>query len=201
MRSFLLSFSFVLLAGCSAEPVAAESAASAVETGPAFSWPIPDGWRAETIPFPLGFAPSIPYRGVEELRFAPRFFDPSSPTYFTYSFAFVLEGTPAIGPEVFASDLHTYFTGLASAVTGAPSDPSLHVATIAEGADGRLRGTVRTIDAFGDRRTLDLHLEAETFTCGERRVVIASLSPHAPASPIWSALATVRGSFRCTSTP
>ena len=37
-------------------------------------WAVPVGWKAETIPFPLGFAPGLAYRGVEELRFPPGFF-------------------------------------------------------------------------------------------------------------------------------
>lgn len=177
------------------------SAAELTTPAPAFTWRIPPGWRAETIPFPLDFAPALPYRGVEELRFAPRFFDPLSPTYFTYSFAFVLEWEAAITPEVFGADLETYFAGLASAVTGAPSDPSLHEALVVradDGEEGHFRGNVRTIDAFGDRRPLSLHLEAETFGCGARRIVIASLSPLAPATPIWSEMATLRHDFTCS---
>lgn len=198
-----LSFPVSVLAACAAEPgavdssVAAVASVSAVESGPTFTWPTPAGWRAETIPFPLGFAPTLPYRGVEELRFGPRFFDPSSPTYFTYAFAFVVEGAPDFSPEVLAADLRTYFTGLASAVTGAPSEPALHRAAIVRGDDGELHGAVQTIDAFGDRRRLDLHLEAESRVCGQRRVLLASLSPHPPASPVWQELRAVRRAFRC----
>ena len=43
--------------------------------------------------------------------------------------------------------------------------------------DGRLHGTVKTIDAFGDGRALTLHLEAETFLCGGRRIVLFSTEP------------------------
>src|SRR6187402_1986296 len=64
---------------------------------PAFAWPTPAGWRSETIPFPLDFAPSLPYRGTEELRFAPGFFEPTSETYFTYSFVWLVEGEPSFG--------------------------------------------------------------------------------------------------------
>jgi hypothetical protein len=47
---------------------------------PRFAWPAPPGWKSETIPFPLDFAPDIPHRGVEEVRFEPRFFDPAADT-------------------------------------------------------------------------------------------------------------------------
>lgn len=194
----LLAAACLTLAACSLDH--AEGAAATAElraTGPGFTWPTPVGWRSETIPFPLGFAPSLPYHGVEELRFAPRFFDPTSPTYFTYSFAFVLDGVDPIQPATFASDLRTYFTGLASAVTKAPSDPSLHDAVVERTKSGELRGTVKTIDAFGDKRPLQLHLEAATFACGEKQIVVASLSPRAETDAIWAQLKAVRASFAC----
>jgi hypothetical protein len=40
-----------------------------------FYMPVPDGWRTETIPFPLDFAPELKYEGVEELRFSPWMFE------------------------------------------------------------------------------------------------------------------------------
>ena len=88
------------LAACtpSASPSAAPAAAPPVgapladaSPPPVFTWPAPTGWRKETIPFPLDFAPSLPYRGVEEVRFAPHFFDAPAETYFTYSFAWILD--------------------------------------------------------------------------------------------------------------
>jgi CubicO group peptidase (beta-lactamase class C family) len=144
------------------------------------------------------FAPTLPHRGTEELRFAPKFFDPKSPTYFTYSFAFVTEDTAPIPPAALATELTTYFRGLMSAVTGSPSDPSLHSATIVPDPqhDNAMLGTVHTIDGFGDKRALELHLEATTLACGNRQVVIASLSPRADDA-IWTELRGVRASFTC----
>src|SRR3954469_12003229 len=46
---------------------------------PSFTWPLPEGWKAETIPFPLDFAPDLRHTGVEELRFSPGFGDPAAP--------------------------------------------------------------------------------------------------------------------------
>ncbi len=80
---FLPLLTMALLVGCAAAT-------------PTFAWPTPEGWRQETIPFPLDFAPTLPYRGTEEIRFAPRFFDPASPTYFTYSFVWLVDGAPAV---------------------------------------------------------------------------------------------------------
>ena len=38
---------------------------------PPFTMPTPEGWRNETIPFPLEFAPNLGYEGIEEIRFSP----------------------------------------------------------------------------------------------------------------------------------
>jgi len=49
-------------------------AAVAAAGQPGFRWPVAEGWRKETIPFPLEFARDLPFSGVEELRFAPGMF-------------------------------------------------------------------------------------------------------------------------------
>lgn len=196
--------SLFLLGACAAQAASptetATTSAAAVETPAAnanATWPVPAGWRTETIPFPLGFAPALPYRGTEELRFGPNFFKPSSPTYFTYTFAFQLDGAPAMSPEILASNLQTYFTGLMSAVTHAPSDPALHTAGIQADATGHYRGEVHTIDGFGDKRAVALHLEADTMVCGDQRIVLASLSPQPKSDPIWQDMAALRSAFPC----
>ncbi|MBL4705559.1 MAG: hypothetical protein JKY54_13630 [Flavobacteriales bacterium] len=38
----------------------------------------PDNWKSEIIPFPLGFAPSIDFVGIEDLRFSPGWKDSTS---------------------------------------------------------------------------------------------------------------------------
>ena len=44
-------------------PAGAVAGDEDVATG-SFFLPTPDGWRTETIPFPLGFAPELEYEGV-----------------------------------------------------------------------------------------------------------------------------------------
>lgn len=172
-------------------------------TSSVFTWATPPGWRSETMPFPLSFAPSLPYGGVEELRFAPHFFDQTADTYFTYSFAWVLEptgeGVVPFTAEQFASDLRTYFAGLASAVSKSPLDPSAHHAEVLAVDTARYAGTVQTVDAFGGGRALTLHIEGESSLCAGRRGVVTSLSPRAPNDAIWHVLAKQRKSFQCRS--
>jgi hypothetical protein len=85
---------------------------------PSFTWPLPTGWKAETIPFPLEFAPDVRHTGVEELRFSPGFGDPAAPDNWTYAFAWVLEDKAAFTAETLERELTAYFKGLSMACAG-----------------------------------------------------------------------------------
>src|SRR5512138_1452561 len=79
---------------------------------PTTPWTIPAGWKSETIPFPLEFAPAITHRGVEELRFPPGMFDPAAPGYWSYTFVWRTDDEALIAAPVLAAELTTYFRGL-----------------------------------------------------------------------------------------
>jgi len=84
---------------------------------PAFSWPTPDGWRSETIPFPLDFAPTIPHKGVEMLRFPPGFATASAPDFWAYDFVWWIDDATLTAP-VFEKETAEYFRGLCTAIGG-----------------------------------------------------------------------------------
>jgi hypothetical protein len=164
---------------------------------PRFTWPVPDGWRSETIPFPLEFAPEIPHRGVEELRFAPGFFEPQAPGYFTYAFAWVVSGESALELPTLARELATYFRGLMSAVARGKKDlPPLDLdRTEAHiGADGR--GSVVTFDAFGDGRQIDLEVTVAVQPCGAGKAVLFTAAPRG-RPPLDPSPQEVARAFRC----
>ena len=56
----------------------------------------PSGWAFERFDLPPSFAPTIPYRGVEELRFAPGMFNKDTASYFAYAFIAQLDNVTAI---------------------------------------------------------------------------------------------------------
>src|SRR5262249_653024 len=68
-------------AGCQTAAPKPDTAEREEATAPAakLEWPLPEGWRSETIPFPLDFARDLPLEGVEELRFAPGMFKTDRP--------------------------------------------------------------------------------------------------------------------------
>lgn len=172
--------------------------ATPAAAAPGFTWPVPAGWRGETIPFPLEFAPDIPHRGVEELRFAPGFFDPAAPGYWTYAFAWVVTGERPLDPARLARELTAYFRGLTAAVAGGKKDglppPDLDRVEVRLEPDGR--GTVRTFDAFGDGRQIDLDVAVVVQPCGSGKAVLFS-AVRRGQPPLSPSVDEVVRSFRC----
>jgi hypothetical protein len=185
--------------GTRGEPASrpALSSATVVAPRPTIDWPKPASWKSETIPFPLPFAPALPYRGVEELRFAPRFFDPQAETYFSYNFAWLLDDAPDLPSGRLAEELGRYFAGLAHAVDQAHFDEHAHSARLELTRSGHYEGVVQTVDAFGDGRALKLFVEGESQLCGGRRILLLSLSPRPYDHPTWKALQAQRATFKC----
>lgn len=178
---------------------APEGGAKARVPGAPYAWPARRGWKADTRRFPLPYAPEVTYRGIEDVRFAPGFFDPKAETYWSYVFAFILEDPAELTPAELSRDLTSFFAGLAKSVDPGRFDGAAHRALVhAAGAQG-YRGTIDTVDAFGDGRALRLHLEGERFRCGGQLVAIASLSPQPRESArVWAALEDQRQAFSCT---
>src|SRR5262245_39742330 len=128
-------------------------AATSGSTQQPFDWPVPAGWKKETIPFPLTFAPKLPYRGFEELRFAPSFFDPKSTNFWSYAFVWWLDGQPALTKPSFERDFVAYFAGLSTAVAAKKNfhlDPSRFKAVFApdKPTNDSFTGYIDTYDAF-----------------------------------------------------
>ena len=184
MKALLLG----LLAACgpkaTAVPSAGSGSGSSITTAapPPAMWPIPAGWKHETIPFPLGFAPGIGHRGVEELRFAPGMFDPKSGGYWSYAFVWRTEDSATLAAPILQAELTVYFRGLLAAVDETkkqiknPDDIWVKVTGAGEG-ETKLAIGAQLVDAFGDARKVDLVGWALRKPCGEGAVWVVVMAP------------------------
>jgi hypothetical protein len=187
----------VLLGACGSSRPSTPPAAD-----PPFEWPLPDGWKGETIPFPLDFAPGLAYRGVEELRFPPGFFEEGSTHFWSYAFVWVIE-PPLPDATALERDLPAYFEGLARAVSEGKHD--LSGVSFAAAIDGDetsgFTGTAAAFDAFTTGRALTLHLRATAAPCpaSGQRALLVLLSPRPPGEDdaVWRDLDAVAAGFRC----
>jgi hypothetical protein len=150
---------------------------------PSATWRIPDGWKHETIAFPLEFAPSLAHRGVEELRFPPGFLDEGAANHWSYAFVWRLDDEAPLTAEQLGDELGVYFRGLLAAVDGDKHrlDPAQITATAHVSGDGfELRAHV--IDTFRAAAPIDLVGAAHRVPCGDGALWTFVLAPR--GSPI-----------------
>ncbi len=167
-----------------------------------FAMPVPEGWRTETLPFPLEFAPDLPYTGLEELRFAPGMFEPENDELWSYAFVWWIDRDQPTDPAALATHLESYFRGLARAVgeaRGVPTDGARFATQIRGMGGGRFAGAAETFDAFTTRDQIVLRVQGEVRECPAqgRKAVLFELSPQPPEAPVWEQLRSIRRGFRC----
>ena len=160
--------------------------------GGAQGWRIPAGYKHETIPFPLEFAPSLAHQGSEELRFPPGFMDAKSANHWSYAFVWRLHDAARLDDAALAGELTTYFRGLLSAVDGDkhrfdPAQISVHV------EHGVI--TAHVFDAFGDGAPVDLSGTAARTDCANGALWRFVLAPE--GSPVRADLTRLVGDAGC----
>ena len=163
---------------------------------PPTPWTTPAGWKSETIPFPLDFAPSLAHRGVEEIRFAPKFFEPGSPGYWSYAFTWRTEDSAVLGADALGGELVTYFKGLVAAVDETNRITARDQIDARVTSDGkRFTLAVHTFDAFKTAQPIDLVGWAERTSCGTGALWVFVLAPG--ASPMRPELDALAATARC----
>ena len=161
------------------------------------TWPVPAGWKHEVIPFPLDFAPDLPHRGLEELRFPPGFLTAGAANHWSYAFAWRLDDAAQLEPNALASELVVYFRGLLAAVDG--DKHRLDPAQIRVTAPPQLELSAHLIDTFGDASPVDLVGTARRVACGGGALWTFVLAP--ASSPIRRQLDELAARAACGQPP
>lgn len=181
---------------CGLAACGASSQAPAAPAASSAPWPVPAGFRSETIPFPLEFAPAIAQRGAEELRFAPGFFDPAAPGYWSYAFVWRTADPAALEGDALGAALTLYFRGLIDAVDGKHQIDHKETITAAAVRSGaRMRLAVHVIDAFKTQQPVDLVGWADHLVCGDGGLWRFVLAPS--GSAVRPALDALAGQAAC----
>lgn len=193
----------VLLMSILAGPWNAARAEETSEPAASLFQQSPADWKPEVIPFPLGFAPDIDYKGVEELRFSPGMFKPETDMYFTYAFVWWLEGQPPIDEARLQDALLKYYRGLYQAVS--KKEPkqvsSFAVKVEPDGSldeDGvrkaRYRGEARWVDPFVTERDVSLNLRIFHWVCAaqDRTAVLFLATSQKDGHAVWDSLSSIK---------
>ena len=186
---------------------AASASATALALAPAdpagrIDWPVPAGWEQETIPFPFDFAPSLAYHGVEELRFAPGFYQPKQSGYWSYDIVWWLTERPQFDATTIEAALTTYFRGLATSVGRGRYrlEPAMFRAElVADSTSRKLTGRVHSVDAFTTGLPITLNAVISVRECVklQRHAVTFMLSPRDRTEAIWRELQATAAALVC----
>jgi len=201
MRSLLVLWPWILACGASTpspppEPTTKPAPPAEATGTPGQPWSTPEGFRSETIPFPLEFAPGLTHKGFEELRFAPGFFDPAAPGYWSYAFVWRTEDPAALDAAAVGAELTAYFHGLIEAVDEAKQIANKDAIVVrATPAGARMTLTAHVFDAFKTKLPLDLVGWAERRACGTGAVWRFVLAP--AASTLRPALEALAAEAAC----
>ncbi|HXS54148.1 MAG TPA: hypothetical protein VN782_16545 [Usitatibacter sp.] len=167
----------------------------------------PAGWRKESFPFPLAFAPSLPYQGTEQVRFSPAWSKFSGEAGFSYVALWDIRPAP-LEPEALERALGVYFDGLMNNVAIGRKIEALvpqtavvlHPLDAPAGWTEAYAGEVHTWNAFARAEDLVLNVEVAKRACGTDRVQVFFAFAKAPRSAApWKPLREIRASASCAS--
>ena len=179
-------------------------AASSQEANPQLL-PEPASWAFERFPLPPGFAPGIPYKGVEELRFSPGMFNKDSSNYFSYAFVAELDNVTIISQNDTRKYLLQYFKGLCASVAKDRKliiDTARITVTIAKKkrilADETIYDAVLNIfGVFADGASVTLNGEIKVLMnhAAKKTYLIFIASPREKSAAIWKTLYKIQKDF------
>lgn len=187
------------------------------QTKPVFdapSWQAPyqlsvDGWGVERFLIPIDFAPQIPYRGVEDLRFTKGWSDVKSPEYWSYAFLWLIDGSPTITASEIGKHLTYYYDGLVSRNIEKRKIPSAIIKKTtakfrqvkAQGLDQKtFVGTISMLD-YMSQKPMVLYALVHLRKCPgqDKTILFHQLSPiQQQDDKVWQNLKNLWSGFNCS---
>lgn len=128
----------------------------------------PKSWRSEVIKFPLSFAKSIDFKGVEDIRFAKGWGKQQSEEFWMYSFAWYLDVDPQLDSDKLGKTMEVYFDGLMQAVAQSKKKGitiPLTTALFVEKSANQYIGKIRVYDAFFSKKMITLNIKMSKSFC------------------------------------
>jgi len=160
-------------------------------------------WKSEIIDFPLKFAPSLPYTGVEYVRFAPNWGLKDASNYFSYVFLWEIDQNPELSSTKLESEMEEYFNGLMNLITKMDSKQVKKIpktkAFFEKVNDTLYVGKVITYDAFTTKKEVSLNMMVTHSYCNNqnKHLVLFKISPQQNKHPIWKKMEKIAIDIDC----
>jgi len=167
----------------------------------------PEGWGVERFLIPIEFASSIPYKGIEDIRFTPGWGDPKTEEYWTYAFLWYLDEMPATSETVIQTNLNAYYTGLIGRNIEKrkipkeklfPVKTSVKEVKAEQGDLKTFKGTINMLD-YMEQKPMTLNCVVHVKSCpGQTKgFIFYEISPKISTDKIWTSLESLSKSFDC----
>jgi len=169
-----------------------------------------DGWGIERFPIPIDFAPKIPYKGVEDVRFTAGWSKPESDEYWSYAFLWYVEGIQGLEARAIENNLSMYFDGLVNRNIEKRALPKELIKKTkaqfkklskSEGEDeSTFVGTISMVDYMG-KKPIILHATVHLKKCAATNytIIFHQFSPQDRTAPVWTKLNGLWNTFRIPS--
>lgn len=176
--------------------------------GPGSNYHLPSfpGWSEERFPIPIGFAPSIPLKGVEDIRFSPGWAKPQNQQFWTYAFLWYLEGSPKISEDSLERYLMAYYSGLYLANTWGDSVrlldrvsvvANIKASSVSDGSVASFSGEIRMND-YMEKKPITLRIKIHQKPCLDGKMAFFfELSPKPFSDRVWKSLDQLWVDFDC----
>ncbi len=169
---------------------------------------IPKGWDVERFLIPIGFAPSIPYKGVEDIRFTPGWAKKETAEYWSYAFLWYLNESQEFDEKILENHLIAYYTGLFAINTDQtkidvtklmPVTASIKKATADNGDSKTFQGTVHMND-YMTKKPITINIKIHLRSCESQKntFVFYEVSPKPYTDAVWKSLDQLWVDFKCT---
>ena len=164
----------------------------------------PANWEFERFSLPPDFAPNIPYKGAEELRFSRGMFVKDSANYFTYAFVAELDNTNSVSQDDIKNYLLNYFRGLCGS-TAKKRNLSIDTSKITvsiekknvTGKDVFYNATLNIFGVFADGAPVKLNMEIKVMYNKQvsKIYLVFIASPLNKTDTIWIELHSIQNNF------
>ncbi|WP_046755222.1 hypothetical protein [Kordia jejudonensis] len=156
-------------------------------------------WTKEIIQMPLHFAPEIPYKGVEELRFSPDWSKQDREGFWTYAFVWNVDIDKQLTATAIETDLQYYFDGLMAGVNkdkGKVLPKTIALILKKESANDTVKfeGKLQIYNSFHTKDTMILYCTVTHYYCADKQqsMVLFRFSPKPFEHTIWNELNNIK---------
>ncbi len=208
LKKFLIgALMLIVLSACSQTPASEFNAEKYV---PSYTLAVPEGWGVERFGIPIEFAPSIPYKGVEDIRFAPGWSDVKSNEYWTYAFLWFLEGKPETNSQTIEKNLTAYYNGLVGRNIEKRKIPAEKLVPVKASIKKihtdkqdlqTFSGTIDMLD-YMEQKPMTLNCIVHLKLCGDKNMtyLFYEISPRPLTDNVWKSLDQLWNTFDCSKT-